>query len=239
MFIIHIDPFEVLANKIKQMISSEMLVKKVLDSPIYKSLIEVAPGLKEIAFLGRLRQLTEERIQEGKSGKFELLIWDAPATGHFLQTLKVSQNFETYLSGPFALIGKDVANFFADPSNFTLIPVTALEDMAVEETIELCEKLANDLKMRPTGLICNMASPLLGSPDFDFENLQHQLTREGADTGDLKFILDRHAIERALYRKLRSSIETDFHIIKRKSSWNSDLDLLMDLSRQLGGVSRT
>ena len=180
LFIIHIDPRDVLANKVKQAISSSLLVKKVLASPIYKSLIEIAPGLKEISFLGRLHQLREERAQNGTSVKFDVLIWDAPATGHFLQTLEVSQSFETYLSGPFALIGKEVSDFFSEASNFSVIPVTALEEMAVDETVELCEKLADDLKIRPAALICNMASPLLASPDSDFEELRRLVMQAGS-----------------------------------------------------------
>ena len=236
LFLIHIDPREVLANKARQMIPSQLLVKKILASPIYQNLVEVAPGLKEMAFLGRLHQLAEDRSQEGTPGKFDLLIWDAPATGHFLQTLKVSQSFEMYLSGPFALLGKEVAEFFADPSQLNLVPVTTLEEMAVDETLELCEKLRDELRLRPRGLICNMASPLLASPDSDIENLYRGLAADGENSPSLKFILDRHAAERSLLQKLQSQIETEFHIVERRSSWNSDLDLLLNLSRQLGKI---
>ena len=231
LFIIHLEPRELLARRIRQAVPSEMLVTKILESPIYQSLIEIAPGLKEIMFLGRLHQLAEARSQEGKSGKFDLVVWDAPATGHFLQTLKVSQSFETHLSGAFALLGKEVAEYFSDSSNFFLVPVTTLEEMAVEETIELCGKLREELKMKPSGLICNMASPLLGRPDFDVEQVRRQVA--GNDGGELKFVLDRHLIERKLYQKLKASIHTDFQIVKRKPFWNSDMELLMDLSRQL------
>ena len=219
------------------MVPSALLAKRVLASPIYKSLIEIAPGLKEIAFLGRLHELAEQRSQGGEPGKFSLLAWDAPATGHFLQTLEVSQSFETYLSGPFALLGREVAEFFSDVSNLSLIPVTALEEMAVDETIEMCEKLAGEWKIRPAALICNMASPLLASSDADVENLLRQSIGDGQDSDDLKFIFARHSIERALFKKLRSSFDGELHIVERRSSWQTDLHLLMDLSRQLGGIA--
>jgi len=243
LYIIHIDAREVLANKVRQIVRSELLIKRVLASPIYKSLIEVAPGLKEIAFLGRLHQLSEERTEDGTEtgvpAKYDLLIWDAPATGHFLQTLKVSQSFEMYLSGPFALLGREVAEFFGDVSNFALLPVTLLEEMAVDETIELCQKLASELKMYPTGVVCNMASPLLAASDVDFESLYNQMEQAGEAGENLQFIFDRQQHERSLFQKLRSSITTEFHRIERRPSWTSDLNLLWDLSRQLGGLLKT
>ncbi len=240
LFIVHIDPLEILAGKVRQVIPSEMLLKKVLASPIYKTLIEIAPGLKEIAFLGRLHQLTEERSREGHPGQYDLIVWDTPATGHFLQTLMVSQNFETYLSGPFGLLGKEVGEFFAEASNIALIPVTTLEEMAVDETIELCGKLGTELNMRPSGVICNMASPLLAAPGFDFEKLRIEIEEDEAAIGDLNFILDRHDIERALFRKLHYSIgAAEFHVVRRKPSWDSDLELLLDLSHQLSEVSKS
>lgn len=236
LFIIHIDPMEILASKVKQAVPSEYLVKKVLASPIYKSLIEVAPGLKEIAFLGRLHQLTEQRSREGQAGEFDLLVWDAPATGHFLQTLKVSQSFESYLSGPFGLLGKEVREFFAEASNIALYPVTTLEEMAVDETIELCRKLDAEIHVRPTAVICNMASPVLAARDWDFEAVRDEMEWEGEGIEALKFIFDRHAVERSLYRKVRSSIVSHFHIIERRPAWKSDLDLLAGLSRELGAM---
>jgi len=109
LFIIHLDPKEILDSQVKQQIPSHLLAEAVLSSRVYQSLIEVAPGLKELAFLSQLQQLTEEPAAAPgpeAARKFDLLVWDAPATGHFLQTLKVSRNFDLYLSGPFALLGK-------------------------------------------------------------------------------------------------------------------------------------
>jgi anion-transporting ArsA/GET3 family ATPase len=234
LFIVHIDALDLLAKKVKQVVPSELLVKKVLASPIYKSLIEIAPGLKEIVFLARLHELAQQRDESPNPIQFRLVIWDAPATGHFLQMMKVSQEFETYLSGPFALLGREVSRFFSDASNLALKPVSALEEMAVDETIELCETLQNDLKLRPDTLIANMASPLLGSPEAEFEHLREDTLKAGSP--DLKFIFDHHQIERSLLKKLQSGIGAKIQIVRRMPSWSSDIELLMHLAGQLGGV---
>ena len=109
--------------------------------------------------------------------------------------------------------------------------------MAVEETIELCEKLVGELTMRPRCVICNLTSPLLASPDPEFENLYRQMIPEGTDSNNLKFILDRHAIERSLFQRLRSAIGVELQTVERRPYCETDLDLLLDLSCRLETLS--
>jgi arsenite-transporting ATPase len=115
LFVTHIDPREVIAGTVKESMPSALLADAVLSSRIYQSLIEIVPGLKEFAFVSRIQQLAEQGFVEPVHNKFDLLVWDAPATGHFLRTLEVSRNFDSYLSGPLALLGKDLVKFFSDP----------------------------------------------------------------------------------------------------------------------------
>lgn len=235
LFVVHIDPRQILAKMFQEQIPSKLLARAVLSSRIYKSLIEVAPGLKEIAFLARLRELAEGRFGDDKMS-FEMLIWDAPATGHFLETLRVSKKFDTYLSGPFALAGRDLTHFFSQSANLILFPVTILEEMAVEETIELCDKLSRELGIRPAGLLCNLVSPMLSAPEDAFRELQQRLSLEGKCTPDVEFVIDRHRIEREQFLRLRSSLQTTFHMVQRLPRWKSDLELLSALSSRMGEV---
>jgi arsenite-transporting ATPase len=242
LFIIHLDPREILNDQVRHQIPSQLLADAVLSSRIYKSLIEVAPGLKELAFLGRLHQLAEERSSEEVAGKgeaarkFDLLIWDAPATGHFLQTLKVSRNFEQYLSGPFAVLGRQLSQFFADSSHFVMLPVTTLEEMAVEETIELCQKLAGEFTMRPRAVLCNMASPLLASTAAGPDGPTRLEIPAGSGGPELQFIFDRSEIERAIFRRLSSAVETELRTVEREPQWDADLELLLAVATQLEGL---
>src|SRR3990167_7496365 len=193
-------------------------------------------GLKEMAFLGHLQQLAEERSSQEAPRKFDLIVWDAPATGHFLQTLQVSRNFDLYMSGPFALLGKQLSHFFSDPSRYALLPVTTLEEMAVEETIELCAKLAADLDMRPRRVLCNLTSPLAASPASEPREARRRQAGEETVSACLQFILDRSWIERSLFRHLRASVAAELRIVERQPQWETDLDLLLDLSRRLEGL---
>ena len=203
--------------------------RAVTSSRIYKSLIEVAPGLKEIAFLGRLTQMARERTQGGRAPRFDLLVWDAPATGHFLQTLRVSRNFHAYLPGPLSALGADLADFFSDASRLSLFAVTILEEMAVEETHELYESLIHEVDVRPSGLVCNMVSPWISA---------HGLTVDAQEPSrppeSLRPLWDRFRVERLFLEKLATSATGELHMVERLPESEPSVNFLFALSRQLG-----
>lgn len=232
LFVVHIEPRQILSKMFQGQFPSQILARTVLSSKIYKSLIEVAPGLKEIAFLARLRELAEQRSQVNGL-PFDLLIWDAPATGHFLETLRVSRKFETYLSGPFADTGKELQHFFSERADLLIFPVTTLEEMAVQETIELCAKLKHDLALSPAGIVCNLVSPMLSLSEKAKDDSARLPGLSARSMADLAFVLDRHRIEREEFEKLRASLRRPFYFVRRVASWESDLELLQSLSAQM------
>jgi hypothetical protein len=239
LFVLHIDPKEILEHTVKQQIPSAALASAVTSSRIYQSLIEVAPGLKEMVFLGRLQKLAEQRTEDDTAPKYHAVVWDAPATGHFLQTMAVSRHFNFYLSGPFAALGREITRFFSDPANFTLLPVTTLEELAVEETMELCSQLTGELRMTPRGVLCNMTSPLLASVAGGQRGDAPALSADPAADASLRFILNRLAVERALFEHLCAGVEARPIVVERCHRQGTDLDLLLELSERLSAVTGT
>src|SRR5580704_4557648 len=188
LFVVHIDPRELLADRVRSHFPSRMIADAVLASKVYQNLIEVAPGFKEFQFLARLQQLAEKT---GKSAPhYDLLLWDAPASGHFLSTLHAARNFETFLSGPLAAAGAELARFFSNTDRITLLPITTLEEMAVEETIEMCGKLKTEFGLEPATVVLNMVSPLATVDDTEINALRN------ASDPALRFALERGLIER-------------------------------------------
>lgn len=230
-FVVHIDPKNVLAATVKQHIPS-LLAGRVLANRIYKSLIEIVPGLKEMAFLSRLQELAEHRVEDEAERRYELLIWDAPATGHFIDTIKASKNFDTYLTGPFAAKGRDLTHFFSERANIVLLPVTTLERMAVEETIELCSKLRY-LGMHPEAIVCNLVSPVVSLSQEDFEAFESRMTSYPSRE-KLEFVMDRYRTERERFEALSAGVRVKkFPLVQRLMEWRSDLDQLEKIRQQL------
>ena len=228
LFVVHLDPKELLADVVRQNFPSQWVADAVLNSKIYQSLIEVAPGLKEFQFLVRLQQLAERK--GATAPDYDLLLWDAPASGHFLSTLHAARNFETFLSGPLASAGADLARFFSGAANITLLPITTLEEMAIEETIEMCAKLEAEFALKASAVLLNLVSPLATASEADIDALKSE-----ADPA-LHFALERGIIERERAAYVREKIPAAQVAVERASGWSSDLDLLAQLGRSLDQV---
>jgi anion-transporting ArsA/GET3 family ATPase len=229
LFVIHIDPKELVREIVEKNFPIQMVAQTILNSSIFQNLIEIAPGLKEFYFLARLQQLAERKATAfGADGPdYEFLIWDAPASGHFLGTLRSARAFETYLSGPLAATGAEMDRFFSNSGNIQILAVTPLEEMAIAETVEMTQSLARDFQLRCAALILNMVSPLVTAGDDEVAALKIDADESPA----LKFAIDRGHLERERSIEMRDTIRAPQVCVPRITRWDGDLDLL----GQLGG----
>jgi anion-transporting ArsA/GET3 family ATPase len=228
LFVVHLNPKELLADEVRKNFPSQWVAETVLNSRIYQNLIEAAPGLKEFEFLVRLQQLADRKAANAPD--YDLLLWDAPASGHFLSTLHAARNFETFLSGPLASAGADLARFFSAASHITLLPITTLEEMAIEETIEMCAKLETEFAMKAATVLLNLVSPVAMAPEADVDVLW-------SNPDPLHFALERGVVERERARYLRDKIPVAQVAVERAAGSTSDLDLLAQLGRSLDPVT--
>ena len=230
LFVVHLNPKDLLRELVENNFPVQWVARAILESDIYNNLVEVAPGLKEFYFLARLQQLAERHIAADVPD-YELLIWDAPATGHFLGTLRSARAFETYLSGPLAAAGTDLHNFFSNAANIVILPTTTLEEMAIQETIEMCRALEQDFQLRPTRLLLNLVSPIVDATHADVEELER--TAAASSDQALRFALDRGLVERQRAADLRAELASPSLAVERARQWSGDLDLLAQIGQTL------
>ena len=232
LFVVHIDPKELLADVVRANFPMEWLAKAVLESRLYNNLIEVAPGLKEFYFLARLQELAE-RSADGHPD-YDLLLWDAPSTGHFLSTLDAARNFETFLTGPLAAAGAELAHFFSNAEHITVVPVTTLEEMAIDETIELCRKLEARHRLRATAVVLNLVSPLATAGEAEVGEVAGAALAQ--DDAALRFAVERGLLERERAASVRARIHAPAFAVERMRAFSSDLDLLSQIGRVLDAL---
>src|SRR6516225_5594904 len=78
-----------LAEYLGMIIPVKRLLQSVFKSQLYQYFVAAAPGLKELMTIGKI-WFEAERVDERSGGRlWDLVILDAPATGHGLQYLRM------------------------------------------------------------------------------------------------------------------------------------------------------
>src|SRR5207244_7871661 len=96
------------------------------------------PGAKELVSMVKLWELTESKRRRGRSAGYDLVVLDAPATGHALAMLESPRTFGAIARvGAVAAQAERVRALLADPGRTGYLAVAAPTEMAVTETLEL------------------------------------------------------------------------------------------------------
>jgi Mrp family chromosome partitioning ATPase len=206
----NLKPGQVLDAIVRERLKLELVSRRVLASPIYQQFTAGAPGLKELAILGHALRLLRRldsgpELRGAPAPEIDLVILDAPATGHGVRLLAAPQLVAGVIGGgPFGALAGDLAGFVADPARCGIVVVTQAEEMPVEEALELREALASQVRRQPELLVVNGLFPPLGALEAALD--------EGSVTGEAA--LDFAALR--LWRQRRRINERE---LERLAAW--------------------
>ena len=128
---------EAIEDYIVQQIKVRSLYKLVFRNRIMGPFMDAVPGLHDAVHLGKVFDLTEEQTSDGEPF-WDLIIVDAPATGHGLSLLASPKSMmDLTRRGPIFDGVRSVQEVIADPRQTGIILTCLPEQMPVNETIEL------------------------------------------------------------------------------------------------------
>lgn len=133
----------------------KLLFRKVIDGPHVRRLIEAAPGIAELLFVGQLWWLTTLAAEEAGL-QFDRIIVDTPATGHGASLLDLPSALTTL--GATGLLAKEtdrVVSMMTDPAWTGALLVSLPDELSVEETRELLPRVTHHLGRPPLAVIAN------------------------------------------------------------------------------------
>ncbi|HEY4013998.1 MAG TPA: ArsA family ATPase [Polyangiaceae bacterium] len=155
---------------------SRALYRALFDNRYVRAFLRAVPGMQEWSMLGKAWWHTTERLADG-SFKYDVVLLDAPATGHGLDMLRVPQVILEVV--PPGLLRRDAEramSLLQDERTCAVVLVTVPEEMPTTETIELARALA-PMKLRVQRVVVNCVLPTLfskverevleGLPSFD------------------------------------------------------------------------
>jgi anion-transporting ArsA/GET3 family ATPase len=103
------------------------------------------PGMRELLSVGKVWELAQPRRRTRGAAPYDLVIVDAPATGHGVGILRTPRTFaEIARLGPVAHQARTIAATIADPKQTAVIVVSTAEEMPVNETLVLRDELAGE-----------------------------------------------------------------------------------------------
>ena len=157
LYSVHVRPREAMREYALMTIKYETLYKIAFENAAARYFLAAAPSLAEIVMLGKVWWHAAHDMDRGRP-RWDLVILDAPATGHGLTFLTVPEVFLRLVQdGPLAKDMRGMQSLLADPSTCSVCIVTLPEEMPANEAIEL------DLSLRRHGF---PAGPLFLNGSF-------------------------------------------------------------------------
>jgi anion-transporting ArsA/GET3 family ATPase len=156
-----------------------MVTDRVLKTETFQQLLEAAPGWRELIILGKIWHLEQKTNGDGRPF-YDLLIVDAPATGHGLTFLDVPRVVQQAVrAGPLARHASWVEALVHDRDRTLMLPVTLPEDLPVLETKQLIDRARGDIDIAVDRIVVNrMPSRLASDAARDLADLEFDLDLE-------------------------------------------------------------
>ena len=140
---ISIDPDEAMREYVLLALKVKAMRDLLFRSKLFTYLAAATPGLKELVTIGKIWELALDERKVKGTRPYDLVIVDAPATGHgvgFLQTPKTFANVARV--GPIASQAETLHRFITDRRKTGVAIVALPEEMPVNETASLEHDLA-------------------------------------------------------------------------------------------------
>ena len=147
-------------------LKNRVLVDAIFDSKYVAGFLSGTPGLKEWSLLGKAWFHATEEDSAGRP-RFDVVLFDAPATGHGLDMLRVPKVIvEIAPPGVLRSDAERAWEMFRDPARSGVVVVTLPEEMPTNESLELCAALRRELTLPIAELVVNsLLPPLFSEPD--------------------------------------------------------------------------
>ena len=143
LFTISIDPEHAMDEYLRVKVGA--LGHALAGSRLFQTFAMATPGMRELLTIGKVWELAQLHRRTRGASPYDLVIVDAPATGHGLGLLRTPKTFADIARvGPIAHQGRTIAETLADPGFTGVVAVATPEEMPVNETLTLCETVEEE-----------------------------------------------------------------------------------------------
>lgn len=253
-----IDPDRALGEWL-QTLTGRISARLLASSSTFQYFAAAAPGVKELVSMIKLRELCEGHgaTRSGSSDSspqkrgrpaYDIVVLDAPASGHALAMLRSPQTFSAIVRvGPLAEQAQALRELLEDAKRSGYVAVTHASEMAVTETLELEEGLHRVLDRDLDVVVVNGTMPRRFSRQ-DLERIS-LATRDGGDDADANVASNAARMARTVNDRARVQLTQIARLRRQRFAGGSppavltvpfafvqvfDLDAVRRISERLG-----
>jgi anion-transporting ArsA/GET3 family ATPase len=156
---ISIDPTAALQEWLARQLGGHAF-RVITGSSAFQHFVAAAPGAKELITIAKVWELAQLERWDSHNRTYDLVIVDAPASGHGLAMLTAPSTFgEIARVGPVRRQAFRVRDMLADPRRTGYLAVALPEEMPVNETLELEPRLREAVGLGLDAIVVNGLYP--------------------------------------------------------------------------------
>ena len=157
---ISIDPNEALKEWLGRQLGGPALRADHRARRAFQHFVAAAPGAKELITIAKVWELAQLHRWDSHNRTYDLVVVDAPASGHGLAMLTAPSTFgEIARVGPIRRQAHKVRDMLADPQRTGYVAVALPEEMPVTETLELGGRLHDAVGLGLDAIVVNGLYP--------------------------------------------------------------------------------
>jgi len=187
---------------------SETAYKVVFKNDFMEKFVKMIPGMHELLLIGKAWHMEEERDETGHP-EWDMIIVDAPSTGHGIALFALPQTIMNAVKkGPMARDAKGIRALLTDSERTSFHVVVLPEELPFQESTELLEENRNNLHLPEGCVFVNQVWPESG--------VDAAVEKEIGGKPDLEGVL--HCLN---YMKTRREVQ-DVYLKKIGKEWSNE-----------------
>jgi anion-transporting ArsA/GET3 family ATPase len=157
---VSIDTQRALEEYLREAVGSRTLYTLLFQNRIFQYLAAAAPGVRELVTIGKVWELAQLQRWDARNSPYDLVVVDAPATGHGLALLRTPRTFSRVARvGPIRRRAENIERFLRNSKRTGVVTVALAEEMPVTETLEFRTALAREMDMTIDAVVVNALYP--------------------------------------------------------------------------------
>lgn len=226
---IAIDPQHAIEEYLLLQIKVRPVYDMLFKNRIFDYFAAATPGLAELVTIGKVWELAQADRLKKKSQPYDLVIVDAPATGHALAMLEAPETFKRIARvGPIHRQAGYIQSFLHDPDTTAIVAVATAEEMPVNETLDLRDELIERVGLDISLGVVNALEPKYFEDD-EIASLKQVETVAPIEAAILQS--EREARQQEQYARLAADLKrplVDVPFLYEKAIGRAELNELAD-----------